>query len=489
MPSWRTIAGLAVAGTSICYAYYYSTWSRQPPLAVLETCRTGPQSNAFGMEDVIAQHPSRLFTRDAISLDELYRKVKEAVTEYQYSRKAPLAAQVLEYHTSRVASNQPMEDRHVELAFNKDGSNDVMYIFGVIDGHAGHACAQTLKENLGQYMYDAIIRVPTPWTKENYESLTKAVEDSFLKMDDELMKVGLDESIPMSPDVIAPALSGAVTAFAALRGKTLVVGGTGDVRAVLGRRQNDNNGYEAIALTEEHHVDLPKERDRLLSEHPGEQFVIHAGRVLGGLQPSRAFGDGRYKWTVAEMEELTKRIQHIPSKGKQHGARMGSVTPPPQYFTPPYVTARPDVQIHEIDNHDHFLIMATDGLWDSLSNEKAVEVVDEYLRKRANKELDESINVASYLIEQACSQFPNGPIRDRNGNWVTPEQVAAQLLAIPPGPSRRYRDDITVTVVFFEGTKDRVPPSDAKSTSTMPVLECTKLTTWTETVRKEKSKL
>jgi len=34
------------------------------------------------------------------------------------------------------------------------------------------------------------------------------------------------------------------------------------------------------------------------SEHPKdeEDFVIREGRVLGGLEPSRAFGDARYKW-------------------------------------------------------------------------------------------------------------------------------------------------------------------------------------------------
>lgn len=34
------------------------------------------------------------------------------------------------------------------------------------------------------------------------------------------------------------------------------------------------------------------------SEHPPEESgdVIRNGRVLGGLEPTRAFGDSRYKW-------------------------------------------------------------------------------------------------------------------------------------------------------------------------------------------------
>lgn len=34
------------------------------------------------------------------------------------------------------------------------------------------------------------------------------------------------------------------------------------------------------------------------SEHPADEaaLVIQRGRVLGGLEPTRAFGDARYKW-------------------------------------------------------------------------------------------------------------------------------------------------------------------------------------------------
>ena len=39
--------------------------------------------------------------------------------------------------------------------------------------------------------------------------------------------------------------------------------------------------------------------DRVQSEHPVDEAlsVIMRGRVLGGLEPTRAFGDARYKWS------------------------------------------------------------------------------------------------------------------------------------------------------------------------------------------------
>lgn len=44
---------------------------------------------------------------------------------------------------------------------------------------------------------------------------------------------------------------------------------------------------------------------RMQSEHPSEESdkVIQRGRVLGGLEPSRAFGDAVYKWP-AELQKL-----------------------------------------------------------------------------------------------------------------------------------------------------------------------------------------
>lgn len=45
---------------------------------------------------------------------------------------------------------------------------------------------------------------------------------------------------------------------------------------------------------------------RIQSEHPQSESdtVITRGRVLGGLEPSRAFGDSRYKWPVGMAEKL-----------------------------------------------------------------------------------------------------------------------------------------------------------------------------------------
>lgn len=152
---------------------------------------------------------------------------------------------------------------------------------------------------------------------------------------------------------------------------------------------------------------------------------------------------------------------------------------PPDYVTPPYVTARPEVTSTEIPNETQttkpaFIVLATDGLWDRLETAEVVGLVGSWIdlgaqssshqilpkdkvagpkQIRVIKPLDSSSaheptgtseqdkkfifedgNVATHLIRNALG----GPSR---------EKVSA-LLSIPAPHSRRYRDDITVTVVY-----------------------------------------
>lgn len=128
--------------------------------------------------------------------------------------------------------------------------------------------------------------------------------------------------------------------------------------------------------------------------------------------PTRAFGDARYKWG--------KDIQWLL-------AEFGFRKPSANLHTPPYVTACPVVTTVELNpENDCFLILATDGLWDEISSESAVDFVAKY---------KDETHVATELIQEALSKGD--------------EFRLARILGIPAGVSRRYRDDITVNVLFF----------------------------------------
>lgn len=63
-------------------------------------------------------------------------------------------------------------------------------------------------------------------------------------------------------------------------------------------------------------------------------------------------------------------------------------------FNPPYVTAKPEVFTHKLDPADSFLVIATDGLWDRVTNEDAVEIVSQCLQTSSKE------NISSTLIKK-----------------------------------------------------------------------------------------
>lgn len=116
--------------------------------------------------------------------------------------------------------------------------------------------------------------------------------------------------------------------------------------------------------------------------------------------------------------------------------------PPHIYRTPPYLTAEPVVAHHSLESEDKFLVIATDGLWDMISSDTAVQCVGELLDSGDlsgyNQEgSTRSFNGASQLIQEALGGDDDVKVN--------------KLLNAPKHVRRAVRDDITVTVVYFTG--------------------------------------
>jgi len=86
-------------------------------------------------------------------------------------------------------------------------------------------------------------------------------------------------------------IAGSCAVAAHIDGPHLHVANTGDCGAVLGI-QEDDGSWTAKVMSVTHSTDNKTERRRLHAEHPNEKgTVIKDGRVLGILEPTRAFGD------------------------------------------------------------------------------------------------------------------------------------------------------------------------------------------------------
>ncbi len=141
------------------------------------------------------------------------------------------------------------------------------------------------------------------YTKDETSStkVDGAIEAAFVALDNEIVHGSVERllknpSKAAAPEALLPALSGscALLAFFDSATNELKVAVTGDSRAIYGKRFG--TGWSIESLSVDQTGSTPAEVARLQSEHPGEQDVVRNGRILGGLEPSRAFGDARYKW-------------------------------------------------------------------------------------------------------------------------------------------------------------------------------------------------
>ena len=310
-------------------------------------------------------------------------------------------------------------------------------------------------------------------------------------MHESVEKVIKSDTKRAAAELLAPALSGscALLSFYDSRSKLFRVACTGDSRAVLGRK-GANGKWTATALSEDQTGGTPSEEARLRAEHPGEQYVVRNGRILASLEPSRAFGDASYKWSKETQERIKK---HFFGR-----------TPSALLRTPPYVTAEPIVTTTKIDpDKGDFVVMATDGLWEFLSNEEVIGLVGQWLESQPKSSTSSSgpswpkswfssgsqgLPVEVQHVDQA-GLGQRGPIRRYstastvNERFVVEDKNAAThlvrnalggrdrdmvsaLLTLPSPYSRRYRDDLTVEVIFFgegSGTGDVVQNREASA--------------------------
>ncbi|KJH51014.1 protein phosphatase 2C [Dictyocaulus viviparus] len=143
--------------------------------------------------------------------------------------------------------------------------------------------------------------------------------------------------------------SGTTACVCLMNKQRIVVANAGDSRAVLCR------GGTAVDLSIDHKPEDDIEKTRIVN---AGGFVNEDGRVNGGLNLSRAFGDHSYKKNLG----LPLRDQMI--------------------------TALPDVKVEPLQPDDEFLVVACDGIWwkhgvsdkNSLNSQQVIDFVRERLK-------------------------------------------------------------------------------------------------------------
>ncbi|KAG5175543.1 phosphatase 2C-like domain-containing protein [Tribonema minus] len=313
-------------------------------------------------------------------------------------------------------ANDPIEDRHM---VKETAKGDLLA--AVFDGHGGWQAADFAQKRLASVVQlelsNSLAQTP--------DQISGALSRAFLRVEREFL-YQVQSAFELGFGDVAR--SGACALFAMIRGDNLFVANAGDCRAVLGRRAEDGTArMEAVALSNDHNAREPAEQAKLRALHPTEEDIIRCKRatscyVKGRLQPTRSLGDAYLKYSEFNREAGAHR-----SAGRH--------LPPP--YTPPYITADPEVQHHAIDRAvDEFVVLASDGLWDYLSNEEAVAIVGAAALDAGNPR-----GASDALIRE---------VLERAARHHAVEGGAESLRKLPGGRARRGKhDDLTCVVIYL----------------------------------------
>lgn len=357
-----------------------------------------------------------------------------------------------------LGSNSPIEDRFVIGSSHNLGAS----FFSVIDGHKGYRCSHYLQNHMLQHISAALHKAGNINSKDDFRILlsmnsstshttqTDEVEAMFKDFDSSVISECLQQSLSalddsfcnaaledikqilkghsLTPEMkqrLLTAIEGACAITAVVRDRDIFVANTGDSRVVIGQEM-PNSKWKAVQLSDDQNAHNEAEVKRLKDAHPGE-VVIFENRVLGSLMPFRTFGDVDFKW---EKKYLS-----------------GFVTTWMNYETPPYITAEPVVTHRTIESGDRFLIIGSDGLWERISNEEAVNIVGGAMKKGKITRKQSLIGSLLGSSEECCDH--NAATRLLWHVLGGSEKKVAEMLSINSRLRRMYRDDITIIVVYL----------------------------------------
>ncbi|KAK2990305.1 hypothetical protein RJ640_014757 [Escallonia rubra] len=232
------------------------------------------------------------------------------------------------------------------------GCQDDMIFCGVFDGHGpwGHLVAKRVRKLMPSSLlcnWQESIALTSLELDVGSELERRLHQFDIWKQSYLKTCSAVDQELAQYPGIDSH-YSGTTALTIVRQGDLIVLANVGDSRAVLATTSDDGS-LAAVQLTVDLKPNLPQESERIkqsqgrvfsLSDEPGV-YRIWMPKVdtLGGpgLAISRAFGD---------------------------------------YFIKDFgLTSEPEVMQRNITSRDQFVILATDGVWDVISNQEAVEIV------------------------------------------------------------------------------------------------------------------
>lgn len=270
-----------------------------------------------------------------------------------------------------------MED--VDIAFDMVRVTNRMSIsiFGVLDGHGGQECARFAADEIPTKIMSGL---------RAGRSFADILYESYIETDADFLR-GQSGGAGSTANILLfdPVQS------------VIYVANVGDTRSVLCR------GDRAIDLTEDMKATNPAEIARIAA---AGGHVMN-GRVLGSLAVARALGDLYLK----EGSGVNRKRSVIPD---------------------------PEITSFRTQADDEFIIVASDGLWDVMASQPAVDMVREQLSKAIPGGTSASGAMSKEIVQDHLSRIADMMANHASKNLGSSDNVTVQLLLL-----RRTPEDVT----------------------------------------------
>jgi len=287
------------------------------------------------------------------------------------------------YSKKGYAPYNPKKKNQDALIMAEDPKTRSLF-FCVMDGHGedGDKVSQAIKAKFANYLFKH---------SSFATDIKTALTDVIVRCETEVLR----------DNTIETDFSGTTFTCAVIRGNVCTLANVGDSRTSLAYRTSPNGPIVAFNLTDDHKPDLPEEKARIEAKG-GRVFAVEYDDGVDG--PARVWLGHMDVPGLAMSRSLADVVAH--SAG---------------------VSSEPDFNEYEFnpDNHeDLILVMASDGLWEFMSNQEVMDIAFNTTEPR-------------FAVDRLISES--------NERWMKEEQVI---------------DDTTVCVAFL---------GNFQSSSTAPV--------------------
>ena len=234
---------------------------------------------------------------------------------------------------------------------------------GVLDGHGyfGHEVSEYIKENLPMDL-NRILKAKN--INLNKDDLSEIIKQAFAMENNSLLRNRQIDST----------FSGSTCVAVIYTSEKLIIMNLGDSRCILGKKIN--NEYKIENLTKDHKPNVQEEAERIKS---------YGGRIRAMMDDEGNFvGPLRVYLKDKDIPGLAM----TRSFGDYYASTVGTIS-------------IPDVTEYKFSSSDKFLILASDGLFEFMSNEELVNIVSEYYER------NDIVGCSEYLYKESYRKWIN----------------------------------------------------------------------------------